>query len=102
MSDKFQSIDRDSLYLLVPSIQERRPEAHPARFIIGIVDQLGLRALEARYGGGGKPLCHPALLLCLLFYGYATGVFSSRKPTCLPQAGASQYQAMSWGYAQKL
>ena len=101
MSDKFQSIDRDSLYLLVPSIQEWRPEAHPARFIIGIVDQLGLRALEARYGGGGKPLCHPALL-CLLFYGYATGVFSSRKPTCLPQAGASQYQAMSWGYAQKL
>ena len=102
MSDKFQPIDRDSLYLLVPSIQEWRPEAHPARFVIGIADQLGLRALAACYGGGGKPPCHPALLLCLLFYDYATGVFSSRKPTCLPRAGASQHQAMSWGYAQKL
>ena len=63
---------------------------------------MDLCELEAGYGGGGKPPCHPALLLCLLFYGYATGVFSSRKPTCLPQAGASQHKAMSWGYAQQL
>ena len=79
MSDKFQPIDRDTLYLLLPSIQEWLPEEHLARFVIDIVDQLDLRELEAGYGGGGKQPYHPALLLSLLFYGYATGVFSSRK-----------------------
>ena len=47
MSDKFQPIDRDTLYLLPPSIQEWLPEAHLARFVIDIVDQLDLRELEA-------------------------------------------------------
>lgn len=79
MSDKFQPIDRDTLYLLLPSIQEWLPEAHLARFVIDIVDQLDLHDLAAGYGGGGKQPYHPALLLSLLFYGYATGVFSSRK-----------------------
>ena len=67
MSDKFQPIDRDTLYLLPPSIQEWLPEGHLARFVIDIVDPLDLRALEAGYGGGGKQPCHPALLLSLLF-----------------------------------
>ena len=52
MSDKFQPIDRDTLYLLPPSIQEWLPEAHLARFVINIVDQLDLRELEAGYVGG--------------------------------------------------
>ena len=38
-----------------------------------------LSELTSRYGGGGKQAYHPALLVALLFYGYATGVFSSRK-----------------------
>ena len=65
MSDKFQPIDRDTLYLLPPSIQEWLPEAHLARFVIDIVDQLDLRELEAGYGGGSKQPYHPALLLSL-------------------------------------
>ena len=65
MSDKFQPIDRDTLYLLPPSIQEWLPEAHLARFVIDIVDQLDLCELEASYGGGGKQPYHPALLLSL-------------------------------------
>ena len=92
MSDKFQQIDRDTLYLLPPSIQEWRPETHLARFVIDIVAQLDLRELEAGYGGGGKQPYHPALLLSLLFYGYATGVFSSRK---LEQA---TYDSMAFRY----
>ena len=40
---------------------------------------MDLRELEAGYGGGGKQPYHPVLLLSLLFYGYSTGVFSSRK-----------------------
>jgi transposase len=79
MSGKFRPINRDTSYLLPPSLQDWLPEKHLARFVIDLVDQLDLSNLEKRYGGGGKQPYHPALLLALLFYGYATGVFSSRK-----------------------
>ena len=79
MSGKFQTIDRDTAYLLPPSLQDWLPEKHLARFVVDIVERLDLRDLERCYGGGGKQPYHPALLLALLFYGYATGVFSSRK-----------------------
>ena len=79
MSGKFQTINRDTAYLLPPSLQDWLPEKHLARFVVDIVERLDLSELESRYGGGGKQPYHPALLLALLFYGYATGVFSSRK-----------------------
>ncbi len=79
MSGKFQTINRNSTYLFPPSIQDWLPEKHLARFIVDIVEQLDLSTLEKCYGGGGKQPYHPALLVSLLFYGYATGVFSSRK-----------------------
>ena len=79
MSGKFQTINRDTPYLLPPSIQDWLPDQHLARFIVDIVDQLDLSKLESCYGGGGKQPYHPALLLAMMFYGYATGVFSSRK-----------------------
>jgi transposase len=40
---------------------------------------LDLGELERAYAGRGSEAFHPALLLALLIYGYATGVFSSRK-----------------------
>lgn len=79
MSCKFQPINRDTPYLLPPSLQDWLPEKHLARFVVEIVDQLDLSELMKRYGGGGKQPYHPAVLLALLFYGYATGIFSSRK-----------------------
>lgn len=79
MSGKFKTINRDTAYLLPPSLQDWLPEKHLARFVVDIVDRLDLRELESRYGGGGKQPYHPALLLSLLFYGYATGLFSSLK-----------------------
>ena len=79
MSAKFSTIDRYTTYLLPPSLQDWLPEDHLARFVVEIVDGLDLSALERAYSGGGKQPYHPALLLSLLFYGYATGVFSSRK-----------------------
>ena len=79
MSSKFRPVDRDTLYLLPPSVQDWLPDDHLARFVVDIVERLDLSALERRYSGGGKNPYHPSLLLGLLFYGYATGVFSSRK-----------------------
>jgi transposase len=79
MVPKFIDVDRETLYLLPPSVQEWLPEGHLARFVVEIVEQLDLRSLKASYAGRGSQPYNPAMLLALLFYGYATGVFSSRK-----------------------
>jgi len=50
-----------------------------ARFIVDVIAQLDLRALYAHYSPRGGEVIAPAILLGLLFYGYATGTFSSRK-----------------------
>lgn len=76
---RFVEADRDTLYLLPPSVQEWLPEDHLARFVVEIVDQLNLSELERAYAGRGIAAFAPSMLVALLFYGYATGVFSSRK-----------------------
>jgi len=79
MSGRFVPVDRDTAFLLPPSVQDWLPEDHLARFVVEIVEQLDLRELTAVYRGGGSDAAHPAMMVALLFYGYATGVFSSRK-----------------------
>jgi transposase len=59
-------------------VQAWLSEDHLARFIVAIVDSLDVTALEAAYSGGGSPPYPPKMMLALLFYGYATGIFSSR------------------------
>ena len=76
---RFKPIKRDMDYLFPPSMQDWLPEHHLARFIVEIVEQLDLKAMERAYGTSGSAPFHPALLLSILVYGYATGVFSSRK-----------------------
>jgi transposase len=79
MSDHFRPLDRDTLFLFPPSVQEWLPEDHLARFIAEIVGKLDMRPLRAGYAGRGVEAYQPEMLVALLFYGYATGVFSSRK-----------------------
>lgn len=75
----FHPIDRDTEYLLPPSVQEWLPESHLARYVVDVVEGLDLSELERAYAGRGSAAYHPAMLLSLLIYGYATGTFSSRK-----------------------
>jgi transposase len=79
MAVEFIPIDRDTPYLFPPCVQDYLVEDHLARFVVDIVDQLDLNHLSAVYTGRGSKPFHPAMLVSLLFYGYATGVFSSRK-----------------------
>lgn len=79
MKLKFIATSREQQLLFPPSIQDWLPEKHLARFIVDIVSQLDLRPLAEAYAGKGLKAYHPEILLSLLFYGYATGVFSSRK-----------------------
>lgn len=76
---RFIQFDRNQQYLLPPSVDEWLPEDHLARFIVEVIDQLDLSKLTGHYSGRGSAAYHPALLLALLIYGYATGTFSSRK-----------------------
>ncbi|NBC27993.1 MAG: IS1182 family transposase [Bacteroidetes bacterium] len=79
MSAIFRLVDRDTAYLLPPSVDEWLPEDHLARFVVEIVDQLDISDLEGSYTGSGSEAYHPRMMLALLFYSYATGTFSSRK-----------------------
>ena len=76
---RFLQVTRDQQYLLPPSVDEWLPDNHLARFIVEVIDELDLSRLVSRYRGCGSAAYHPAVLLALLVYGYATGVFSSRK-----------------------
>ena len=75
----FRPIDRETGFLLPPSVDEWLPERHLARFVVEVIDGLDLRAMSGDYRGSGSKSYHPSMLLGLLVYGYATGVFSSRK-----------------------
>src|ERR671916_2110016 len=75
----FRLVDRDTGFLLPPSVDEWLPERHLARFVVEVIEGLDLRAMIGSYRGGGEAAYHPTILLGLLVYGYATGVFSSRK-----------------------
>ena len=76
---RFKPIKRDMNYLFPPSMNDWLPERHLARYVVEIVEQLNLKVMERAYGTSGSAPFHPALLLSILVYGYATGVFSSRK-----------------------
>jgi transposase len=75
----FRTIDRETGFLLPPSVDDWLPKRHLARFVVEVIDGLDLSAMNRSYRGTGSASYHPALLLGILVYGYATGVFSNRK-----------------------
>ena len=75
----FRPVDRQTQFLLPPSVDEWLPEKHLARYIVEVIAQLDTSAMLKSYRGSGSAGYHPTMLLGLLVYGYATGVFSSRK-----------------------
>jgi transposase len=79
MDSKFIKCDRNTMYLLPPSVQDWLPEKHIARFIVEILEELDVSNIENTYSSIGRNAYPVRVLLGLLFYGYATGVYSSRK-----------------------
>src|SRR6266567_5151518 len=79
MSRTFKTVDYPATLELSIRLGDCVPPDHLARFVVDTIAQLNLSTIYARYGArGGEPYA-PEVLLGLLFYGYATGVFSSRK-----------------------
>ena len=76
---QFIVTDRKTDYLLPPSVDDWLNEDHLARFVVEVIDGLDITHLTRQYAGRGSKAHHPATLLAILVYGYASGVFSSRR-----------------------
>jgi transposase len=79
MFRRFRTVNYEKSLQQTVTLAEVLPPNHLARFIVGVVAKLDLTAIYARYAPRGGEAIDPVVLLGLLFYGYATGVFSSRK-----------------------
>ena len=76
----FRPYDQDTLLLMPPSVRDWVEEGSLPAFISDLVDDLDLAPfLAAHENPRGMPPYHPAMMLKVLLYGYATGVRSSRK-----------------------
>ena len=79
MTRKFKRPDYEEALKQTISLEEVLPSNHLARFVVDVIAQLDLAPIYAQYAlTGGEPIA-PEILLGLLFYGYANGIFSSRK-----------------------
>lgn len=82
MSKQYREPSSRQTLLLPPSMEDWLPEGHLARFVIDVVDEIDLEPIESVIQGkdprGTRPYS-PQLMVALLFYGYATGRFSSRR-----------------------
>jgi transposase len=82
MGKSFLPDDVSQSLLFPPSLHDWLPEGHLARFVLDVVSALDLSAIYASYeekDGRGQSAYSPALMVRILLYGYATGVYSSRK-----------------------
>jgi len=79
MARRFRMMDYDKALDQMVTIRQVLPPHHLARFIVEVIALLDVTTIYARYAPIGGEAYAPELLLGLLFYGYATGVFSSRK-----------------------
>jgi transposase len=78
MSNQFREIDRNQTITLPGDMTGWLDGNDLARFIVELVETLDTRAIEGTYRGGGSAPYLPKMMLALLFYGYAKGIFSSR------------------------
>ena len=79
MARKFKRVDYEEILELPVRLRDVLPPEHLARFGVDVVAQLDLSGLYEWYSETGRPPYAPEIVLGLLFYGYATGVFSSRE-----------------------
>jgi transposase len=79
MPARFVTIDYDTPLILPPNLREWVPAGHLAHFVLDAVEGMDLRQVRVNERGTGSEEYPPRMLLALLLYCYATGVFSSRR-----------------------
>jgi len=75
----FVEANRDQPFLLPPDLREWVPADDLAHFVLEAVERVDIRHFRVNERGSGSPQYPPRLLLALLIYGYANGIFSSRR-----------------------
>lgn len=76
---QFIPFSRDQAFLLPPNAKDWLPADDVAHVVVAAVERVPLGAFAVRPIPGGKAQYHPRLLLALLIYAYANGIFSSRR-----------------------
>jgi transposase len=79
MAVRYVNIDYDTPLILPPNLRDWVPADHLAHFILDAVAEMDLRQVRVNDRGTGSPQYPPPMLLALLLYCYATGVFGSRR-----------------------
>jgi transposase len=79
MARKFKTVDYEATLDMTIAIRDCLPPEHLVHFVVKIVKELDLSCIYSQYGERGGEPYDPPILLGLLFYGYASGVFSSRQ-----------------------
>ena len=76
---KFVDCDREQAFLLPPDLRDWIPAEDLAHFVIEAVERVALGAFKVNHRGTGSAQYHPRMMLALLIYCYANGIFSSRR-----------------------
>ena len=76
---KFVQRHQSQLYLLPPDLRDWLPEDDLAHFVIEAVERVPLERFEVNERGTGSAQYHPRMMLALLVYCYANGIFGSRR-----------------------
>jgi transposase len=79
MPARFVTVDRETPMLLPPDLRDWVPQDHLVHFVIEAVEQLDVSTARVNERGSGSEQYPPGMMLALLVYSYATGVFASRR-----------------------
>ena len=84
MKTRFVSVDREQPLLLPPDLRDWIPQDDLVHFVIQAVEGLDLATFKVNVKGSGSAQYSPHMMLSLLIYYYADGIFSSRRTTSGP------------------
>jgi len=75
----FVPCERDQAFLLPPDMKDWLPDDDLAHFVIAAAERVSISAFQVNDRNSGNPQYHPRMMLALLVYAYANGLFSSRR-----------------------
>jgi len=79
MATRFVNIDRNTPMLLPPDLRDWVAQDDMVHFVIEAVEGMHLGTLKVNRRGSGSEQYPPKMMLSLLIYCYANGIFSSRR-----------------------
>jgi len=76
---KFKEYNQRQIWLIPPDLEDEIPKGDLCRVIDEVVENIDIKCIEDKYPEEGNTAYHPRMMLKILFYSYARGIFSSRK-----------------------